>query len=130
MNKSIALITTAGVLLLAGCCTCPQSTAHRARKDVHMWTSSEVAAAHSVEGRLRSQGKHWVKTDGEITVGAYVQDILEGRLNQPKGRGAIGKVSSLATGDNGQRDAMVDFGKGYSVGIHLSELSLVRIAPE
>jgi hypothetical protein len=94
------------------------------------WTSSEVAAADSVEGQLRSQGKHWVQTTGEITVGAYVQDILEGRLDQPKGRGAIGKVVSISTGNNDVPGAVVDFGRGYSVGINLSELSLVSVVPD
>jgi len=46
---------------------------------------NDVAAADSIEGKLRSQGKHWVRTPGEITVGAYVEDIYEGRLNQPQG---------------------------------------------
>ncbi len=91
------------------------------------WTSSQAAAADSVEGQLRAQGKHWVKTAGEITTGAYVQDILEGRLDQLEGRGAIGKVVSVSTGDNGQKVAKVDFGRGYSVGISLTELSLVKI---
>ena len=94
------------------------------------WTPSEVAAANSVEGQLRSQGKRWVQTTGEITVGAYVQDTLEGRLGQPKGRGAIGKVVSISTGNNGIEAAVVDFGRGYSVGINLSELTLVSVVPE
>jgi hypothetical protein len=94
------------------------------------WTSSEVAAADSVEGQLRSQGKRWVPTTGEITVGAYVQDTLEGRLDQPKQRGAIGKVVSVSTGKNDVPGAMVDFGRGYSVGINLSELALVRVVRE
>jgi hypothetical protein len=85
------------------------------------------AAADSVEGQLQSQGKHWVRARGEITLGAYVQDTLLGRANQPADRGDIGRVVSLAFGANGERDAMVDFGRGYSVGIHLSELSLVRV---
>jgi hypothetical protein len=51
------------------------------------WSSSEVAAADSVEGQLRAQGKRWVQTTGEITERACVQDILEGRLGQPEGRG-------------------------------------------
>ena len=91
------------------------------------WTSSQAAAANSVEGQLRAQGKHWVKTTGEITTGAYVQDTLEGRLNQPEGRGAIGKVVSVSTGDNGEKAAKVDFGRKYSVPISFSELSLVKI---
>jgi hypothetical protein len=98
--------------------------------NVTPWTSSEVAAPDSVEGQLRSQGKRWVRTTGEITVGAYVQDAYEGRLGQPKGRGAIGKVLLISTGDNGVRAAMVDFGRGNSGGINLSELSLVKIVPE
>ena len=55
------------------------------------WTSSEVAAADSVQGQLQSQGKQWVRSTGEITVGAYVQDLLEGRLDQPKGRAPLGR---------------------------------------
>jgi hypothetical protein len=94
------------------------------------WTSSEVAAPDSIEGRLRSQGKRWVQTTGEITVGAYVQDTLEGRLDQPKGRGAMGKVVSISTGNNDVPGAVVDFGRGYSVGINLSELALVSVVPE
>ncbi|HSY42545.1 MAG TPA: hypothetical protein VK811_01455 [Candidatus Acidoferrum sp.] len=85
------------------------------------------AAADSVEGQLRTAGKGWIKATGEIKAGSYVQDILEGRLNQPLGRGAIGKVVYVAFGDGGQLDAMVDFGRGYRVGIHESELSLVNI---
>ena len=94
------------------------------------WTSSDVAAVDSVEGQLRSQGKRWVQTAGEIAVGAYVQDILEGRLGQPKGRGAIGKVASISTGNNDVPGAMVDFGRGYSIGINLSELTLVNVVSE
>jgi hypothetical protein len=94
-----------------------------------VWTSAEVAAPDSIEGQLRSQRKHWVRTTGEITVGAYVQDILEGRLNQPKGRGALGKVLSLSTA-NGKPATTVDFGRDYSVPIFLSELCLVRIIKE
>ena len=51
------------------------------------WSSSQAAAADSVEGQLRSQGKHWTKTSGEIKVGAYVQDILEGRLGPARRAG-------------------------------------------
>jgi hypothetical protein len=93
------------------------------------WTSGEVAAADSVEGQLRSQGKHWVRTTGEITVGAYVQDILEGRTGQPQGRGAIGKVVSIAPGEGNATAAQVDFGRGYVVGINLPELSLIQFVP-
>jgi hypothetical protein len=94
------------------------------------WTSREVAAADSVQGRLQSQGKQWVRTTGEIAVGAYVQDLLEGRLDQPKGRGAIGKVVSISKGNNNAQVAVVDFGRDYSVGISLSELSLVNVTPK
>ena len=93
------------------------------------WTSSEAAAADSVEGQLRSQGKHWFRTTGEITVGAYVQDILEGRLGQPRGRGAIGKVVSIAPGEGNETAAQVDFGRGYIAGIILPELSLIKFVP-
>jgi hypothetical protein len=94
------------------------------------WTSSEAAAPESVEGQLRSQGKRWVRTQGPITVGAYVQDILEGRFGQPKGRGAIGKVTLISRGENGVEAAMVDFGGGNAAGINLSELSRVELVPE
>jgi len=94
------------------------------------WTSSEVAAGDSVEGQLRAQGKRWVQTTGQITVGAYVQDTLEGRLGQPKGRGAVGKVVSISTGNDDVQVAVVDFGRGYSPGISLSELIPVSVVPE
>jgi hypothetical protein len=89
------------------------------------WTSREVAAVDSVEGQLMAQGKRAVRTTGPITVRALVQDMLEGRLDQPKGRGAIGKVLSVSTGDSGEPVAVVDFGRDYSPGIYLSELSPV-----
>ena len=60
------------------------------------------AAAGSVEAKLRRQGKHWVRAEGEIAPGAYVEDLLAGRANQPAGRGDLGKVVSLASGDDGQ----------------------------
>jgi len=47
-------------------------------------------------------------------------------LDQPQGRGAIGKVTSVGT-SNGRQYAMVDFGRGYSVGIYFSELSAVNV---
>jgi hypothetical protein len=95
------------------------------------WRSTDVAAPNSVEGQLRSQGKHWVRTAGDITVGAYVQDIFEGRMNQPPGRGAIGKVTALSTDANlpPPPAADVDFGRGYVIGVKLSELSLVQVSP-
>jgi hypothetical protein len=88
-----------------------------------------IAASDSVEGKLHSQGKHWIKTTGEIKTGDYVQDTLEGRLDQPKSRGAIGKVVSVSTDPGGQQAAKVDFGRNYTVGISFSELSLVNILP-
>ncbi len=91
------------------------------------WSSSDPAAPDSVEGQLHAKGKQWVKTSGDITVGSYVQDILEGRMNQPERRGAIGKVTAVSTGDNGIAAATVDFGRGYVTGINLSELSLVTV---
>jgi hypothetical protein len=94
------------------------------------WTSSEVAADDSAEGQLRSQGKHWTRSTDRITAGTYVQDILEGRQGQPKGRGAIGRVTSIVNGDSGAPVAMVDFGRDYIVGIFLSELTLVTVVPE
>ena len=93
------------------------------------WTSAETAAADSVEGQLRSQGKHWVRTTGEITAGAYVEDTLEGRMDQPPGRGGIAKVLSVNPGEGDAIAAQVDFGRGYVVGVNLSELSLVRLVP-
>jgi hypothetical protein len=93
---------------------------------VHMWTSQEPAARGSLEFKLRSQGKHWVRTSGEIKVGNYVQDIYEPRMNQPFGRGAIGKVVEVLKGDHGQPVAEVDFGRDYVVPINFSELSPIR----
>ena len=94
------------------------------------WTSRQPAAPDSVEGQLRAQGKRWTKVNGEITVGAYVQDTYEGRQRQPMGRGAIAKVLAVSTGENGVRAAMIDFGGGNSVGINLSELALVQVLTE
>jgi hypothetical protein len=94
------------------------------------WKSTEVAAANSVEGKLRTEGKHWTRTTGGFAVGAYVEDIYEGRMNQPHGRGAIGKILSLGSDpNNGNPGATVDFGRGFVVGINLSELSLVQVNP-
>ncbi len=91
------------------------------------WYSSQVAGKGSVEAKLRDRGWYWVMTAGEIKRYSYVQDILEGRLSQPEGRGAIAKVVSVFTATNGLPVAMVDFGRGYVVGIYLAELSLVEI---
>ena len=129
-NRMKRLIMPAVVVLLAMTFlfACKKQSVQTDTDNTPPWTSSQAAAADSVEGQLRAHGEHWVKTTGEITTGAYVQDILEGRLNQPEGRGAIGKVVSVSTGDNGQRVAKVDSGRSYSVGISLSELSLVNVS--
>ncbi len=126
MNRLITstLIGMVGIALLAGCKKESQPSEVRERP---VWTSSQVAAADSVEGQLRAEGKKWTRISGEIKVGAYVQDILEGRLGQSQGRGAIGKVISIITAGNGQPGASVDFGQGHVVDIYLSELSLVNI---
>jgi hypothetical protein len=94
------------------------------------WTADQAAAADSVEGQLRSQGKHWVRTTGEFAVGSYVEDMLGGRLNQPLGRGAIGKVAALTENESGAPCAQVDFGRGHVAGIMLKELSLIQFVPE
>jgi len=123
------LIVPAVVVLsaMAFLAACKKQSVQADTDNTPPWTSSQVAAADSVEGQLRVQGKHWVKITGEIKAGAYVQDTLEGRLNQPEGRGAIGKVVSVSTDANGQKVAKMDFGRNYSVPISFSELSLVNI---
>ena len=93
------------------------------------WRPTEVAAPNSVEEKLRTQGKHWVRTTGTFAVGAYVEDIYEGRMNQPHGRGAIAKIVSLDSDANGVPGALVDFGRGCVEGLNLSELSLVQVNP-
>jgi hypothetical protein len=91
----------------------------------------EVAAADSVEGQLRAAGRHWERTEGQPLAGGYVQDILQGRMNQPKGRGSIGKVVFVNGNDGGSASATVDFGQGFIVGIACSELAPIRfIEPE
>jgi beta-lactamase regulating signal transducer with metallopeptidase domain len=87
---------------------------------------NEIPAPGSVEGALRSEGKHWALTHSSMVVGTYGQDMLAGRLNQPKGRGHIGKVVSLALDENGRPVAQVDFGRGYVTPINVSELSPIR----
>ena len=126
MKKLImpAIVVLSAMTFLAAC---KKQNVQTDTDNTPPWNSSQAAAADSVEGQLRSQGKHWVKTTGEIKAGAYVQDTLEGRLNQPEGRGAIGKVVSVSTDNNGQQVAKVDFGRSYSVPISFSELSLVNI---
>jgi hypothetical protein len=97
---------------------------------MHVWTSSEQAAPDSLEAKLKAQGKRWKPVEGDITIGAYVQDILEGRLDQPAGRGAVGKVLALDEGSDSVVAAKVDFGRGYSASIRLSELSLIKVMPK
>jgi hypothetical protein len=77
---------------------------------------------------LRAQGKQWTSAPGQITAGDLVEDILDGRHDQPEGRGAIGKVISVSMDENKSPGAMVDFGRGYTVGISLAELSKVSLA--
>jgi hypothetical protein len=86
--------------------------------------SVEPGADGSVEAQLLSQGQTWKRIAGPIVPGAYVEDTLKGRLNQPKGRGRIGKVMA-ANADA----ATVDFGRGWQAGIFLRELRPVRIEP-
>jgi hypothetical protein len=126
MKKRIVpcLAGIASILLIAGC---SKQSGQSDAQVPGVWTSSQAAAADSVEGQLRASGKKWVKTSGEIKAGDYVRDVLEGRLGQPEGRGAIAKVISVSKGNNGQLVALLDFGHGYQVGIQESELSLVSV---
>jgi hypothetical protein len=80
------------------------------------------AAPDSIEGKLRAGGKYWKPVDAPFVVGGYVEDMLKDRLNQPAGRGFIGKVTDM----NGDA-ATVDFGRGYSAGIFLKELRPVKV---
>lgn len=105
------------------------STCAASSRFAPQWYSSQPAAADSVEGKLRAEGKHWVRTDGQIVPGVYVQDIFEGRLNQPTGRGAVGKVLVVGPNDEGAQCATVDFGRGYLAGVKFSELALVSVTP-
>jgi hypothetical protein len=86
---------------------------------------SLTAAPDSMEGRLRAQGKSWILAPADIHPGDYVEDILRGRLDQPAGRGTIGKVVSV-TGNELPTAAVVDFGRGYAVGIFTTELSRIQ----
>jgi hypothetical protein len=93
--------------------------------------AAEVAAADSVEGKLRAEGKSWEPMEGEPVPGGYVQDTLRGRMNQPRGRVDIGKVVAVGVNDNGRPGAVVDFGRGFTTGIMFTELSPVRlVGPE
>jgi len=92
--------------------------------------ASDFAAADSVEGQLRSAGSKWERTRAQISAGSYVQDILQGRLDQPAGRGVIGKVVSIYVDEQGRAVVNVDFGRGWVVGIFISELAPIRfVAP-
>jgi len=86
----------------------------------------DVAAADSLEGQLKADGKHWEPAPGQIVVGMYVQDTLEGRLNRPKGRGRIGKVVSIEPYAEGRLGATMDFGRGYVTHSFLTELTPIR----
>jgi hypothetical protein len=87
---------------------------------------SDLAAPDSMEGQLRSEGKSWVRSQGPIEAGNYVQDLLQGRLDQPAGRGIIAKVLTV---DQyiGMEHAWVDFGRSCIEHIRASELCPVRI---
>jgi hypothetical protein len=116
------------ILLLAGFYMQQAVQAHQNDYPLVTWYSSQVAGKGTFEAKIRNKGWCWIPVVGEISRHSYVQDILEGRLNQPEGRGAIAKVESLGIdANNGQPYAIVDFGRGYSVGIYLSELSLIEI---
>jgi hypothetical protein len=91
----------------------------------------DIPGADSIEGKLLAEGKNWERTVGQPIAGGYVQDILVGRLNQPKGRGRIGTVVAMTADAEGRPVATVDFGHGYVVGISTSELSPVHlVAPD
>jgi hypothetical protein len=86
----------------------------------------DVASGESVEERIRREGNIWTESDGPITTGSYVEDTVEGRRNQPEGRGRIGKVLSI---DRRSHRAMVDFGRDYVVGIRLDDLTPISLRP-
>ena len=87
----------------------------------------DVPAPDSIEGKLRAEGKMWERSNGQPIAGGYVLDILQGRTDQPKGRGRLGMVLSMAANPEGRPVATVDFGHGYVVGISTAELSPVRL---
>ena len=115
----------AGILIT--CPGCAKDFENQPSIETAVWTSSQPAASDSIEGKLLAKGKTWTKISGDIVVGSYVEDILEQRLDQPVGRGAIGKVVALGKDENDRTYAKVDFGRHYVVGIYESELSLVSI---
>ena len=114
-----------------------QATTHTYQVAVHPGQTvelqpgqTEAPAADSVEGKLRAEGKTWERAQGQPAVNDYVEDTMVGRMNQPKGRGNIGKVLSVGN-DNGTAAATVDFGRGCVEGIMFSELAPIRfVAPE
>jgi RNA polymerase sigma factor (sigma-70 family) len=91
---------------------------------------SDAAAPDSIEGLLRAQGQQWAPAPGTINAGDWVEDILDGRHNQPESRGAIGRVIFVSADETNPPAAMVDFGRGYTVGLALTELSRVSLAPK
>ena len=104
-------------------------TAQPVQFQAHTSAAIFPAAADSIEGQLDSQDKRWEPTQGQIQVGSYVQDILQGRLDQPEGRGRIGKVISTDLDANGRDLAIVDFGRGLSEPIFFSELAPIQFVP-
>jgi len=90
----------------------------------------EPALPGSIEYGLLTNNYTWFQTSDSITVGIYVEDLLTDRLNQPAGRGEIGRVT--ATGwdaDYNEMAAVVDFGRDYSAGIVFPELTAVQVVP-
>ncbi len=105
-----------------------QETAQAPVPPVHVRAvAPDVPAPDSIEGKLRTEGKIWERINGPPMAGGYVQDILPGRLGQPRGRGSLGMVLTMAANPEGQPVATVDFGHGYVVGIAASELAAVRL---
>jgi len=90
---------------------------------------SDTPAPDSPEGTLRAQGTQWSRAEGTVAAGDWVEDVLVGRHDQPDGRGALGKVVSVSTEDGKPPGAMVDFGRGYTVGLNLSEIAKVNLVP-
>jgi hypothetical protein len=85
----------------------------------------DVPAADSIEGKLKADGKAWESVPGQPVPGEYVQDTMGGRMNQPKGRGNIGKVLAVGN-DSGTMCATVDFGRGCTEGIMFRELAPIH----
>jgi len=91
----------------------------------------EPALPGSVEYSLINNNQSWIESSDPITIGAYVQDLLTDRWNQPAGRGLIGIVTDTGFDqDYGVMAAMVDFGRNYSVGIVFPELTAIQVVPE